>query len=77
MVVSYDEIKAKNYSLSAGQYFGVKAAVSALTPEEFSAEMEECSRKLRSLFEEGNALQNEILQELEALELTQKIGGSE
>lgn len=77
VVVSYDEIKAKNYSLSAGQYFGVKAADTALTPEEFSAEMEECSRKLRSLFEEGNALQNEILRELEALELTQKIGGSE
>ncbi|MEA1923655.1 MAG: class I SAM-dependent DNA methyltransferase, partial [Pseudomonadota bacterium] len=39
VVVSYDEIAAKNYSLSAGQYFEVKIEYVDITPEEFAAKM--------------------------------------
>ena len=37
VAVSCDDIKAKNYSLSAGQYFDVKIEYVDITPEEFAA----------------------------------------
>ena len=37
--VTYDQIKEKNYSLSAGQYFEVKIEYVELTPEEFEEKM--------------------------------------
>ena len=39
VVVSYDQIKEKNYSFSAGQYFDVKIEYTDITPEEFEAKM--------------------------------------
>ena len=39
VVVSYDDIKAKNYSFSAGQYFEVKIEYVDITQEEFAAKM--------------------------------------
>ncbi|GKX42189.1 DNA methyltransferase [Pectobacterium carotovorum subsp. carotovorum] len=39
VVVSYEEITAKNYSFSAGQYFEVKIEYSDITPEQFAAKM--------------------------------------
>lgn len=36
VVVSYRDIAAKNYSLSAGQYFDVKIEYVDITPEQFS-----------------------------------------
>ena len=36
VVVSYDEIRAKNYSLSAGQYFEVKIDYVDISAEEFA-----------------------------------------
>jgi hypothetical protein len=36
VVVSYADIAAKNYSLSAGQYFDVKIEYSDLTPAQFA-----------------------------------------
>jgi type I restriction enzyme M protein len=38
-VVKYDDIKAKNYSLSAGQYFEVKIEYIDITAEEFDAKL--------------------------------------
>ena len=35
-MVSYDDITAKNYSLSAGQYFDVKIEYVDITPEQFA-----------------------------------------
>ena len=40
VVVNYDEIAKKNYSLSAGQYFDVKIKYVDLTPAEFDAKMD-------------------------------------
>ena len=47
VVVGYDAIAAKNYSLSAGQYFEVKIEYVEMTPEEFAAKSEWDHRKLR------------------------------
>ena len=64
VAVTYDEIKAKKYSLSAGQYFDVKIEYVELTPEEFEQKMAEYEDSLKKLFEEGNTLQAEILEQL-------------
>jgi type I restriction enzyme M protein len=39
VVVSYEDIEAKNHSFSAGQYFEVKIEYVDITPEEFEAKM--------------------------------------
>ena len=39
VLVTYDQIKEKNYSFSAGQYFDVKIEYVELTPEEFEDKM--------------------------------------
>ncbi len=64
VVVSYDDIKKKKNSLAAGQYFDVKIEYVDLTPEEFTAKMEGYATELKSLFEEGDKLQQEILTQL-------------
>jgi type I restriction enzyme M protein len=64
VAVTYDEIKAKKYSLAAGQYFDVKIEYVELTPEEFSAKMDSYTSQLQKYFEESNALQKEIIEQL-------------
>lgn len=64
VAVTYDEIKEKKYSLAAGQYFDVKIEYVELTQEEFNAKMEEYTKNLQDFFEEGNALQKEIMEQL-------------
>lgn len=64
VAVTYDEIIAKKYSLSAGQYFDVKIEYVDLTQAEFNAKMEEYTNKLTEYFAEGNKLQCEILEQL-------------
>ena len=63
-VVDYDKIEQKKCSFSAGQYFEVKIEYVELTQEEFQAKMNDYTEKLTELFAEGNALQNEILEQL-------------
>ena len=67
VVVTYDEIKAKNYSFSAGQYFDVKIEYVDITPEEFEEKMELFEENLSKLFEESKVLQNEIQKSLKGL----------
>ncbi len=62
--VTYDQIEKKNYSLAAGQYFEVKIEYVDLTVEEFNEKMSSYQTELTSLFEEGNKLQEEILEQL-------------
>ena len=64
VVVTYDEIKEKNYSLSAGQYFDVKIKYIDLTHEEFQIQMNKFISELETLFKEGNNLQSEIVKQL-------------
>lgn len=65
--VTYDDIKNKNYSLSAGQYFEVKIEFVELTPEEFEEKMNNYKANLDKLFSEGRSLENEIKERLEEL----------
>lgn len=64
VAVTYDEIKAKKYSLAAGQYFDVKIEYVELTQDEFNAKMAEYTKNLQEYFAEGNALQQEIMEQL-------------
>jgi type I restriction enzyme M protein len=67
VVVSYDDIAAKNYSLSAGQYFEVKIDYVDLTPEAFAAKMQGFTDNLERLFKESAALEQEIRKQLAGL----------
>jgi type I restriction enzyme M protein len=64
VAVTYDEIKAKKYSLAAGQYFEVKIEYVELTQDEFNQKMTDFQRELQKMFEEGNQLQTEIMEQL-------------
>ena len=64
VAVTYDEIKAKKYSLAAGQYFDVKIDYVELTQDEFNAKMAEYTANLQTFFAESNALQIEIMEQL-------------
>jgi type I restriction enzyme M protein len=66
-VVSYDEIKQKNYSLSAGQYFEVKIEYVDITAEEFEAKMNGFKSNLDALFAESASLELEIKKQLGGL----------
>lgn len=64
VAVTYDEIKAKNYSLSAGQYFDVKVEYVEITHDEFTIKMLEYTQHLSTLFNESSKLQTEILEQM-------------
>tara|TARA_R110002050_G_scaffold297906_1_gene460075 strand:- start:7708 stop:9336 length:1629 start_codon:yes stop_codon:yes gene_type:complete len=67
VVVSYDEIKAKNYSLSAGQYFEVKIEYIDISADEFATKMNDFENNLESLFAESKSLEKEIQNNLKGL----------
>ena len=67
VVVSYADIAAKNYSLSAGQYFEVKIEYSDLTPAQFVEKLREYAGRLDGLFMESAALEEEIKKQLAGL----------
>lgn len=69
VVVSYEQIKNKNYSLSAGQYFEVKIEYVDITASEFQAKIESIQKNLDSLFEESNTLESEIKKQLAKVSL--------
>ena len=67
VVVSYEQIKEKNYSFSAGQYFEVKIEYTDITPAEFEAKMNGFKTYLDSLFAESKTLEMEIQKQLNGL----------
>ena len=67
VVLSYDQIKEKNYSFSAGQYFDVKIEYTDITPEEFTTKMDGFKNNLDALFTESKTLEIEIKKQLEGL----------
>jgi type I restriction enzyme M protein len=68
VVVSYADIAAKNYSLSAGQYFDVKIEYVDITPEQFATKMKSFSDNLDKLFKESSELEGEIKKQLAGLQ---------
>jgi type I restriction enzyme M protein len=67
VVVSYDQIKEKNYSFSAGQYFEVKIEYTDITPVEFEEKMKGFKTNLDNLFAESKSLEIEIQKQLNGL----------
>jgi type I restriction enzyme M protein len=67
VAVTYDEIKEKGYSLSAGQYFDIKIDYVDITEEEFNKRMSEYEATLTQQFEESHRLEKEILAQLRSL----------
>lgn len=71
VVVSYEDIKAKNYSLSAGQYFEVKIEYVDITHKEFEAKLKGFEDSLAGLFAESKVLETEIQNNLKGLKYEQ------
>ena len=67
VTVSYEDIKEKNYSLSAGQYFDIKIDYVDITSEEFEAKMTAFQNKLSDLFQQSHALEQEIEEQMKGL----------
>ena len=67
VAVTYDEIKEKGYSLSAGQYFDIKIDYVDITEEEFNQRMTGYKQSLTQQFEESHRLETEIMKQLDSL----------
>lgn len=71
VVVSYDEIKEKNCSLSAGQYFDIKIEYVDITEDEFNERMADYKKDLTRMFEESHRLEDEIMKQLDSLKFNE------
>ena len=67
VVVSYEEIIKKNYSLSAGQHFDIKFEYPEMTEEEFREKISNFSNEIDELFKKSKNLESEILSEMNKL----------
>lgn len=67
VVVSYDDIEAKNYSLSAGQYFEVKIEYVDISEEEFESKVSGYKNNLKGLFETSKDLEKNIQNQIAEL----------
>jgi len=70
-VVTFDDIKQKKYSLSAGMYFDIKIEYVDITEEEFNNRMAEHKQNLKMMFEESHKLEKEIMEQLELLKFNE------
>ncbi len=66
-IVTYKEIKNKNFSFSAGQYFDVKLEYIDITEEEFQNKLQDFEFTVNKLFNEGKILEKEIQNNLKNL----------
>ncbi|MBE5917869.1 MAG: SAM-dependent DNA methyltransferase [Pseudobutyrivibrio ruminis] len=64
VVVDYKDIEDKKLSFSAGQYFDVKIEYVEITQEEFCEKMNGFKARLKSMFDEGRVLEDEIKKQL-------------
>lgn len=69
VIVSFDALKEKGYSFSAGQYFEVKIEYVDITEEEFQRRMDQYMTSLSEKFREGAELEKRILEQLGGLKL--------
>jgi type I restriction enzyme M protein len=69
VAVSYDELKEKGCSLSAGQYFDIKIEYEDITADEFTSRINNYKQTLSEQFAESRKLEDEILKQLQSLNL--------
>jgi type I restriction enzyme M protein len=67
VLVSFDEVKEKNFSFSAGQYFEIRIEHVNLTKEEFEQEIKNFDNKLSEFFDKSKKLEIKILESLKKL----------
>jgi len=67
VVVSYEDIAAKNNSLSAGQYFEVKIECVDISQHEFESQLGQFESILNDLFSKSNELESKIGDGLKSL----------
>ncbi|MBW2960421.1 HsdM family class I SAM-dependent methyltransferase [Mesonia aestuariivivens] len=67
VVVKYDEIKKKNYSLSAGQYFEIKIEYIDISADDFINKLNSFDNSLESLFLKSKSLERDIKNNLKTL----------
>lgn len=71
---TFDEIKEKSYSFSAGQYFDIKIDYVDITEDEFNRRMDNFKTTLRQQFRESHRLEEEILKQLECIGFNENVG---
>lgn len=64
VLASYDKIKEKGYSFSAGQYFEVKIEHVDITEQEFCQKIEKYKVSLAKMFEKSKMLEDNILKNI-------------
>ena len=74
VVVSHDEIKAKGYTLSAGQYFDVKIEYVPITADEFAEKIAGFKSRLAELNAKGAELDCTIAKALDSLNFNPNVG---
>ena len=67
VAISYDDIKEKGYSLSAGQYIDVKIDYVDITESEFTERMLSYREKLLSYFSKSRELEEKMIFQLDNL----------
>jgi len=67
VVVTCDEIIAKNHSFSAGQYFDIKIEYTDITPSEFAQKMKQYENNLTDYFNDSRVLEDKIFSNLKGL----------
>lgn len=72
--LDYDEIKEKNYSFAAGQYFEIKIKYEDINAEDFTEIMFKSQKDLTEMFNESEKLQEEILKNMSLLSLKRSDG---
>ena len=77
VAVTYEEIREKGYSLSAGQYFDIKIEYVDITEEEFEQRMDNFRMTLDEQFAENRRLEAEIMKQLDALKFNPNVGRDE
>lgn len=71
---TFDEIKEKGYSFSAGQYFDIKIDYVDITEDEFNRRMDNFKTTLRQQFSESHCLEEEILKQLDCIGFNENVG---
>lgn len=71
---TFDEIKEKGYSFSAGQYFDIKIDYVDITEDEFKRRMDNFKTTLRQQFNESHRLEEEILKQLDCIGFNENVG---
>ena len=69
VAVSAEEVVAKNYSFSAGEYFDIKIEYVDITAEEFEARIANYEQTLAEQFAESHQLEQQIMEQLKSLKL--------